>query len=101
MAKTLALVGVGIYVVAAVLTVMGGDLWNFIISLALAAGIYLAVYAPLAKGNGDAAKKGALVAGVVALVFVLFSFMGGSTFAALLNAVAAGCMGLAWNSIKS
>ena len=101
MAKTLALVGAGIYGVAALLAIMGGNMFDFIISLALAAGIYLAVYAPLAKGNGEAAKKGALAAGVAALIFVFFSFLNGSPMAALFNGVAAACMGLAWNSIKS
>jgi len=101
MAKTLALVAVGIYGVGALLSIMGGDMWNFILSLLLAAGIYAAVYAPLAKGNGDAAKKGALTAGVVCLLFVFFSIFSGGPIGALFSGGAAACMGLAWNSIKS
>jgi hypothetical protein len=101
MAKTLALVGVGVYGVGALLSIMGGDMWNFILSLLLAAGIYMAVYVPLTKGNAEAAKKGALTAGVVCLVFVAFSFIQGGPVGALFNAAAAACMGLAWNAIKS
>jgi hypothetical protein len=100
-AKMLVLVGVGIYAVAAVLTIMAGDMLDFILSLALAAGIYLGAYSPLAKGNLGAAKTGALAGGIAALVFVFFSFMNGSGVGALFNAAAAACMGLAWNSIKS
>jgi hypothetical protein len=101
MAKTLVLVDVAIYALAAVLTIMGGDMFNFILSLALAAGGYVAAYAPLAKGDVKAAKQGAMITAVVSLVFVVFSFMNGSAIGALFNAAAAACMGLAWNSIKS
>ena len=100
MAKTLALAAVGIYAVAAVLTLLGGDILNFGLSLALAAGIYMAVAAPLAKGDAAAAKKGALIAGVVALLFMFFSLINGSMVGVFFNAAAAACMGLAWNSIK-
>jgi hypothetical protein len=100
-AKGLVLAGVAVYAVAAVLSLMGGDMLNFILSLALAAGIYLAAYAPLAKGDVAAAKKGALYGGVAALVFLFFGFIQGAPIGALFNGAAAACMGLAWNSIKS
>jgi len=99
-AKTLALAGVGIYAVAAVLSLMGGDMVNLIFSLALAAGIYLAVYAPLQKGDVAAAKKGALIAGVACLAFMFFGLLQGAVVGILFNAAAAACMGLALNSLK-
>lgn len=100
-AKTLALVAIGLYALTALLTIMAGNVLDLIFSLLLAVGIYFAVFSPLAKGNGQAAKKGAMIAGIVALLFVLFSFINGSPIGALFNAAAAACMGLAWNSIKS
>jgi hypothetical protein len=68
--------------------------------LALAAGIYLAVYAPLAKGNLDAAKRGALAASVAMLIFLLFTQLYPPYGTDVYVAIAAACMGLAWISMK-
>lgn len=100
-ARTLVLAAVGIYAAAVVLSLMGGDMMNLIFSLVLAAGIYMAVYAPLQKGDAAAAKKGALIAGVVCLAFMFFGLIQGAFVGILFNAAAAACIGLAWNAIKS
>ncbi len=99
-ARMLVLAGAGIYLVAAVLSLMGGDMLNLFFSALLAAGVYMAVYTPLQKGDLAAAKKGALTAGVVCLAFMFFGLIQGSFVGVLFNAAAAACVGLAWNAIK-
>ena len=100
-ARMLVLVAVGVYVGAVVLSLLAGDTLNLIFSALLAAGIYMAVYAPLQKGDAAAAKKGALIAAVVCLAFMFFGLIQGAFVGILFNAAAAACLGLAWNAIKS
>jgi hypothetical protein len=97
----LLLAGMGIYAVGALLSLMGGDMFAFITCLLLVAGIYVAAYMPLEKGQIKTAQQGALAAAVIALVFGFIDIMMGGTAAAIFNFVAAAVVGLAWNGMKS
>lgn len=98
--KTLILIGIGLYIAAAVLTLMGGSMLDVIISAAIAAGAYFAAYVPLGKGDLKAAASGATIVGGVALVFGFLALFTGNAGAALWNFAAGAMFGLAAMRIK-
>lgn len=99
-AKMLILTGLGLYVLAAVLTLMTGNIIGIVIALAVVGVSYALAYVPLAKGDVQAARNGAAIAGGIALVLTLLNFMLGDFGAAIFNAIAAAAFGVAWNQIK-
>lgn len=98
--KTMILIGIGLYIVAAALTLMGGSMLDLIISAAIAAGAYFAAYIPLGKGDLKSAANGATIAGGVALVFGFLALFNGAGFAAIWNFAAGAMFGLAAMAIK-
>ena len=98
--KTMVLIGIGLYIVAAALALMGGSMLDLIISAAIAAGVYIGAYLPLSKGDLKSAAGGATVAGGVALLFGFLALFSGNMVAAIWNFAAGAALGLAAMSIK-
>lgn len=98
--KTLLLAGVVMYGLAAVLTLMGGNMIGLITSLLIAVGIYVAAYVPLTKGQKGAAANGAAVTAGVSLLFGFLDIILGDVFAAIFVFIIAAMLGLAWNQLK-
>lgn len=100
LAKTLLLVGLGLYAVAALFTLMAGNILGFATSLMVVGAIFALAYIPLTKSQNQAAKNGAAIAGIVSLVFALINLFMGDFGAVVFNAIASAAIWFAWNQIK-
>ncbi len=98
--KTLLLVGLGLYAVAALFTLMARNVLGLGLSLIVIGVIYGLAYTPLAKGQNEAAKNGAAIAAGISLVFALINLFMGNFGAVMFNAIAAAAIGVAWSQIK-
>ena len=98
--QTMLLIGIGLYVVAAVLTLMQGSMLNVILSAGIAAVGFAMGYLPLTKGDFSTAATGATIAAGAALLFGFLGMANGDVIAAMWNFVAGAMFGLAAMGIK-